>query len=111
MQAHTRDRVGPALSTGLTFGSAALAGFIDGFLGEKNLVGPVPINSVLALACAVSSVVIEDPNAAEATATIARGMGSPTIYELTRNAAAKHFRPSEWASNHNVTPASSRSPT
>jgi hypothetical protein len=109
MHAHTRDRVGPALSTGLTFGGAALAGFIDGFLGEKNLVGPIPINSVLALACAVSSVVIEDPNAAEATAAIARGMGSPTVYELTRNATAKHFRPAEWASRSPSAPLATTS--
>lgn len=111
MQAHTRDRVGPALSTCLTFSGAALAGFIDGFLGEKNLVGPVPINSVLALACAVSSVVIEDPNAAEATAAIARGMGSPTVYALTKNAAAKHFRPAEWAASNKSALPAGNSPT
>jgi hypothetical protein len=107
VQTHTRDRVGPAVSTGLTFLGAATAGFIDGFLGEKNLVGPIPINSVLAAGAAIFSITIDDPNAAEATAAIARGMGSPTVYELTKNAAAKHFRPAEWASNKpSATPAS-----
>lgn len=90
-----RDRVGPAVSTALTFSTAALAGFMDGFLGEDNKFGPVPITGMVAFTAAIASVAIEDPDAAEATAALARGMGAPFIYEWVKKATEQHFQEQE----------------
>jgi len=77
-------KVGSLLSTGLTFGAAMVAGGIDGYLKEKSNIGPVGINTALTCAAAAGAVLYPQSDVREALAAVARGIGSPLIYNWSR---------------------------
>jgi type IV secretory pathway protease TraF len=82
---HVPARVGSLLSTGITVSSAAVAGAIDGYLGEKSNIGPVGLTTFAAIGLAAAAVVVNHPDWREAAAAGARGFAGPVIYELTKS--------------------------
>jgi len=79
-----------AASTGVTFAAAALAGAVDGGLGENNKLGPGRINVWVAGGAALASIAMDgNPDAEEAAAAIARGFGSAMVYVESRDRSAK----------------------
>jgi len=78
-----------AASTGVTMLSAAVAGGIDGALGEKNNLGPARINVWIAGGAAVASLVMDgSPDAEEGAAAVARGFGAAMVYAESKERSA-----------------------
>ena len=85
-------KVGPTISTGVTMFASGAAGFIDGFLGEENKVGPVPINLVLGAGTAIGGFLAEDADLSELLAALARGFAGPAVYQAVQTATSNHFQ-------------------
>jgi len=94
-----RHRVGTGVSTAITLGSMAAAGYADGWLEEKKAakIGPVKITTVLGLVAAALGVYVNDADAAEASSAIGRGLAGGPIYESSKAAGAKRAQTSNAA--------------
>jgi hypothetical protein len=82
---HVPAQVGSLISTGITLAASCAAGAIDGQLGDKSNIGPVGLTAAMAVAMAVTAVVVKHPDWREAAAAGARGFGAPVVYELMRD--------------------------
>lgn len=78
------SRLTSVLSSGVTAGSAMLAGAVDGYLGDKANIGPVGMSAAVAVGMAAFAMVTKDPDYREGAAAIARGFGAPVLYEYSK---------------------------
>lgn len=78
------ERCGPTVSSGITAAFAGLAGALDGGLGENNKIGPITINTAVAIGAAAAALAAPTANWREFGAAVARGVGAPLIYNWAR---------------------------
>lgn len=93
---HVADTVTGSVSTLVTWGAAGAMGAVDGALGPRRFIGPVPVSAILGVGAAVGAAVLGgtgSPNACEALNATARGLGAPAIYEMTFRASQNYWNP------------------
>jgi hypothetical protein len=103
------SRLTSVLSSGVTAGSAMVAGAIDGYLGDKANIGPVGMSAAIAIGMAGFAMVTKDPDYREGAAAVARGFGAPVLYEYSKKQVEtwknKPAKPATPAAPQTPTPA------
>lgn len=95
--AHHVSMLHGPLSTGITMGAASLAGAIDGALGEKRSIGPVPVVALVGLGVSFLGLLSDDPDIGEGVAAVARGLAAGAVYEATRRKVLEYAHPDQYA--------------
>lgn len=90
---HIAEYIPPSVSTGITWLAAGAMGAIDGALGPRRSLGPVPISAIVGVGLAVGGLLTSEPNAKEAMNAAARGIGAPVAHDLGFRATLGYFHP------------------